>query len=103
MKHPANPLLLSHSRPRQAPPHAPILLALLRLVPIPDQPPRLRHRALRDGQEAVRARAQADAGRQVRRALPRRGAGGGRQGHGRGAEVVRGGEAARVCGIYGAG
>ena len=53
------------SRPRQSPAHAPILLALPCLVPLPHEPAQLLHRALRSHKKDLRRHAQADARGQV--------------------------------------
>jgi hypothetical protein len=57
-----------YSRPRQAPPHNPILLPLLRVVPIPDEQAPVRDRPLQCREEAVRHDPQDYAYRQIPRA-----------------------------------
>ncbi len=89
-----------HSGPRQSPADATIFLPVLRLVPIPDEPPAQRDRALRSHEEALRLLAETTAGRQIRGTFQGGGGGGGQQVDGSGAEVLCRGAAVGLCGIF---
>lgn len=90
----------SCSRPRQSTPPPPILLPLLRLVPVPHQQPVLGHCPVRCHQEAVRPQPQDPAARQGRRAPEGRLHGRRRKGRRPGAQVLRRGAAAGVCRLH---
>lgn len=96
------PTLSSNSRPRQTPPHAPILLPLLRLVPAAHERAPQLHRPLRRHQEAVRPESEVVAGGQECGALQGGGGGGGYEGR-CGVEVLCRGQAVGVCGVSDAG
>lgn len=66
-----------HSRARQDPPNAAILLPLLRVVPVPDELSSTVDRALRGDEEAFRLLAETAARGQERGAPEGRGGGGG--------------------------
>lgn len=91
--------LPSDSRPRQAPPYPPVLLALLCLVPLPYQQPRAGYRPLRGYQEAIRSHAEVPPHREECRTFQGCRGGHGCEGWGSSAEVLCGGEAAGICDV----
>src|SRR5947207_3803566 len=87
------------SRSRQAPPNNPILLPLLRLVPVSNQPPCLRDRTIRCAQETASSCTKSHEGGQVCRTFQGCRRSVRFQRHGSGAQVLRRGSTVGLCRI----
>ena len=85
------------SRPRQNPPNSAILFPFPSLVPAPNKPPAIKHKHLVSTEIQSRSGPQMSPDREIRRAFPRRGDGGGCQGYGSGVACLRRGQTAWLC------